>query len=174
MKKTNKAKIAAWALFVILLLSTVFNIYLLITSGDDIHPYRDIIKSEDIKKHIDESLESKVMSEEAVRSLIEEYTSKVDKETPNPVDGEDGRDGIDGKDGADGKDGKSIVGPKGEKGEKGDKGDPGYTPVKGVDYFDAEPIFVQCNVEINAWQQRTSPSDDWELLDDKIIPCTVE
>lgn len=29
-------------------------------------------------------------------------------------------------------------GPRGLQGPKGDKGDPGYTPIKGIDYFDCE------------------------------------
>lgn len=32
----------------------------------------------------------------------------------------------------------SLKGEKGEKGDKGDKGDAGYTPQKGIDYFDGE------------------------------------
>lgn len=58
---------------------------------------------------------------------------KGDKGDP----GIDGKDGINGKDGVDGLNGlPGIPGQDGAKGEKGDKGDSGYTPVKGVDYFD--------------------------------------
>jgi hypothetical protein len=170
MKHINKTAIFTWVLLLVILISSItINIYLLVTMGDNTPIKQQSTKLEsNIKDHLDKTLEERLLSEEKVRGLIEEYTSKNDNEASNPVDGEDGSDGMDGKDGSNGKDGESIVGPKGEK---GDKGEPGYTPVKGVDYFDGEPIFIQCNVEINAWQQRLPGYDDWELLNGVVVPC---
>jgi hypothetical protein len=171
MKHINKTAIFTWVLLLVILISSItINIYLLVTMGDNTPIKQQSTKLEsNIKDHLDKTLEERLLSEEKVRGLIEEYTesgkSKVIDNTGEVIHG---RDGMDGKDGSNGKDGESIVGPKGEK---GDKGEPGYTPVKGVDYFDGEPIFIQCNVEINAWQQRLPGYDDWELLNGVVVPC---
>lgn len=56
--------------------------------------------------------------------------------------GDKGEQGIQGEKGADGytpiKGVDYFDGLQGEKGEKGDKGEDGYTPIKGIDYFDGE------------------------------------
>ncbi len=64
----------------------------------------------------------------------------LDKETPEVVKGPKGDKGDKGDTGLRGPAGIGLKGDKGDsvKGDKGDsvKGDPGYTPRKGVDYFD--------------------------------------
>lgn len=175
MKHINKVSILMWALlFVILISSISVNVYLLFTMGDNTPIKQQSTNLEsNIKDHLDKTLKERLLSEEKVRGLIEEYVeSGRVKVIDNTKDVVHGRDGIDGTDGVDGSDGESVRGEKGDRGEDGRDGKDGYTPVKGIDYFDGEPIFVQCNVEINAWQQRVSSSSDWELLNDRLIPCT--
>lgn len=61
-----------------------------------------------------------------------------DRELPNPdpvnIRGKDGRDGVDGKDGYTPKKGVDYF--DGKDGKDGTNGKDGYTPIKGKDYFD--------------------------------------
>lgn len=82
-------------------------------------------------------------SKDKLYSIVNEYAiNNVEMlKGKDGRDGIDGKDGINGKDGVNGKDGASIKGEKGDKGDKGDtgpQGAPGYTPQKGIDYFDGK------------------------------------
>jgi hypothetical protein len=174
MKKRDTLLFISWALFIILILSTLINVYLILTRGDETPiQQRSELNLDDVKKHIDKSFESMYIDEDKIREIIKEYTNdnKIDNSQPEVIHG---KDGVDGKNVKDGIGVRGEPGRDGRDGKDGKDGKDGYTPVKGIDYFDGEAIFVQCNVEMNAWQTRHEFSTDWELLNDTVIPCMLE
>jgi hypothetical protein len=73
------------------------------------------------------------LKDELKKKLEEELNYEIDL---NLIKGEKGDTGERGEMGIQGIQG--VHGEIGEKGDKGDKGDDGYTPIKGLDYFDGE------------------------------------
>ena len=49
------------------------------------------------------------------------------------------------------------------KGDPGEKGDPGYTPIKGIDYFDGEPGYTPVK-GVDYFDGE--PGEDYVLTDD--------
>lgn len=64
-------------------------------------------------------------------------------------------------------------GDKGDTGLKGDKGDAGSPGENGKDGKDAF-IDVQCNTEKNRWEIKLSPLDKWQVLNGESVKCSVE
>lgn len=83
------------------------------------------------------------------------------------------------------------------------KGKDGYTPVKGVDYFDGAKgdkgevglkgdkgdrgdagkagengkdsfLDIKCNLEKNRWEIKLSPLDKWQVLNGESVKCSTE
>jgi len=89
-----------------------------------------------------------------------DYFDGVNGYTPiKNVDYFDGYTPVKGVDYFDGRDGQSI---KGDKGDKGDQGEHGRTPS------------IRCNVELNQWEVKYEGDEDWTILGEEPVKCTVE
>jgi hypothetical protein len=78
--------------------------------------------------------------EQTATGAVISITDKDGTTTATITNGKDGKDGVPGEKGDKGD--KGDPGEPGQKGEQGAQGEPGkdgYTPVKGVDYFDGSP-----------------------------------
>ena len=126
---------------------------------DHSHSYNDLSDLPEIPSIEGLASEQFVSDEIAKIELKEGPQGPQGEPGPQGIQGEPGKDGIDGKDGEQGPQGEPgksafelakangyefeseaewLESLKGEQGLQGEKGEPGYTPVKGVDYFDGK------------------------------------
>jgi hypothetical protein len=108
------------------------------------HPIKaitDLQETLDKKANKNELSNLATKDEVNAKASISDMTNYIEAHK-DELKGEQGEKGDDGKDGTNGKDGYTPVkgvdyfdGAKGDKGDKGDTGADGNTPIKGIDYY---------------------------------------
>ena len=147
----NRLKnILSWTAIIIVIILASINIYIsLFVNGE---------KHSELDKNI-------VNTNLRIDDVIKKINSIEVKDGHTPVKGIDYNDGTDGRDGADGKDGAN-----GEDGKNGIDGVDGKNGVDGKDAY----IDIRCNANKNRWEAKYDPEDNWQILSNKSIKCTVD
>lgn len=144
----RSSEIFIMILLIISILLSMFSIYFLITRLQHIESNLNIIVSKEVDAY--EKLHPVVNGKDGYTPIKGiDYFDGV-----TPVKGKDYSDGKNGMNGHNGKDGRDGI--------KGDKGDTGSTPL------------LSCDMVRNAWLVRYSINEAWQLLDNKLIPCTTK
>lgn len=160
MNKQKLLHIVIGVLLFALLVANFFTIYILISRNDQ------------ISKSIHDSVQSEIKNIQIPKP----------KDGYIPVKGIDYFDGTNGNNATDEQVKKAvnewfeknppqvIAGPKGDTGEKGDKGDKGDSIIG----LEGLVTIIRCNTVKNHWEIKYHIEDNWQLLNNERVKCTVE
>ena len=113
------------------------------------------------KKTVNDSINLSITNKIESLGLYDMIDYYIEQEISSIIvnDGIDGKNGTNGLNGANGRDG--IDGIDGIDGVNGQDGNDGLTP------------FIRCNKDDNRWEIRYNDYDNWSLLNNEEVACTV-
>lgn len=139
--------IIMWATIVLVVLLSVANMFLTI--------YMNTVQDKSVDERIN-TLLNKMSTAPTVIKGINGSNGENGTNGNTPVKGVDYFDGKDGQNGVNGQDGKN-----GADGHDGIDGHDGATPI------------IQCNTIENRWEVKYNGDDNWQILGDSPIRCTI-
>lgn len=178
MVKYDRTKWVTWALLIILILASFYNVWLLIDNQKEISGRIQNSVIAEVSKivfpepeHGRDGKDAEVTEEQLARAVARHLAAHPIK------NGENGQNGLTPVKNVDYFDGKTPL-----KNVDYFDGDDGYTPVKDVDYFDGangtdgRTLYMRCNTEKNRWEQRYEGDGAWSIQPDqngKPVKCTT-
>ncbi len=158
MMKKRLLIIGVWVAVIILIASTLFNVYLTLNQRSEL--------MQEIQKAVSSQIKQ-----------IDVPTPKDGKDARTPVKNIDYFDGVNGSNATDEQVKKAVSDYFTANPPKVTTGKDGYTPIKGKDYVDGKDGGVpeiRCNVIKNRWETRFGEDQVWQLLNGEKVKCTTE
>lgn len=137
--------VITWILMIIMIATNAVSIYLTIEYKKNVN--------DNINLSITNKIESLGLYDMIDYYIEQEISSIVIKDG---IDGRNGTDGINGLNGVNGQDGINGI-----NGVDGINGNDGLTP------------FIRCNKDDNRWEIRYNDYDNWSLLNNEEVACTI-
>lgn len=153
MKKLTRVLI--WLAVVLIIVLNFINLYLIMRQDEKHDSNKNSIASTNVKiQEVERNIYSKIDSLE--KSLSNQ---------PAPRDGKDGRDG---RDAVDGKDSLSTSETRIIQEKTIEK-----VPVNGKDGENGITPIIRCNQSKNRWEYKLLVEDNWQLLNNEVVKCTI-